>query len=54
MKKRHRFYFTTMIFFIFLPIQSCITFTNKETLDQSNMNRQIFPTTYIANGYVDI
>ena len=32
MKKRHRFYFTTMIFFIFLPIQSCITFTNKETV----------------------
>jgi N-acylneuraminate cytidylyltransferase len=30
------------------------TFTNKETLDQSNMNRQTFPTTYIANGYVDI
>ena len=29
-------------------------FTNKEELDQSNMNRQVFPSTYTANGYVDI
>ena len=29
-------------------------FTNKEDLDQSNMNRQTFPPTYSANGYVDV
>ena len=30
------------------------TFTNKEALDKSNMNRQTFPPTYSANGYVDV
>ena len=30
------------------------TFTNKEALDQSNMNRQTFPSTYTANGYIDV
>ena len=30
------------------------TFTNKKALDQSNMNRQTFPSTYLANGYVDV
>lgn len=30
------------------------TFTREEALDQSNMNRQTFPSTYVANGYVDI
>jgi CMP-N-acetylneuraminic acid synthetase len=29
-------------------------FTRKEDLDQSNMNRQTFPLTYTANGYVDV
>lgn len=29
-------------------------FTHKEDLDQSNLNRQTFPTTYVANGYIDI
>jgi N-acylneuraminate cytidylyltransferase len=30
------------------------TFARKEDLDQSNMNRQTFPLTYTANGYVDV
>lgn len=30
------------------------TFTNQESLDQSNMNRQRFPSTYTANGYIDV
>jgi N-acylneuraminate cytidylyltransferase len=30
------------------------TFTNKNALDQSNMNRQTFPSTYTANGYIDV
>ena len=30
------------------------TFARKEALDQSNMNRQTFPSTYTANGYVDV
>lgn len=29
-------------------------FTQQSALDQSNMNRQTYPSTYIANGYVDI
>jgi CMP-N,N'-diacetyllegionaminic acid synthase len=29
-------------------------FARKEDLDQSNMNRQTFPLTYTANGYVDV
>jgi N-acylneuraminate cytidylyltransferase len=29
-------------------------FTRKVDLDQSNMNRQTFPLTYTANGYVDV
>jgi N-acylneuraminate cytidylyltransferase len=30
------------------------TFTKNESIDSSNMNRQNFPLTYSANGYVDI
>ena len=30
------------------------TFARKEALDQSNMNRQTFPSTYTANGYIDV
>ena len=30
------------------------SFTKNESLDSSNMNRQNFPSTYTANGYVDI
>ena len=29
-------------------------FTHSEDLDNSNLNRQSFPKTYMANGYVDI
>lgn len=30
------------------------SFSKKEAVDSSNMNRQTFPVTYTANGYVDI
>ena len=30
------------------------SFTKMNSLDSSNMNRQTFPATYVANGYVDI
>jgi len=29
-------------------------FTHSGDLDNSNVNRQAFPKTYVANGYVDI
>jgi CMP-N-acetylneuraminic acid synthetase len=29
-------------------------FTHSQDLDNSNYNRQSFPKTYLANGYVDI
>jgi len=30
------------------------SFTKKEAVDSSNMNRQTFPVTYTPNGYIDI
>ena len=37
-----------------LFIWTLATFTKNESIDSSNMNRQNFPLTYSANGYVDI